>query len=155
MFKMPEKQRIQEIADMIPEWISIFRDDGKGYNSRIAKMGAFAQVYKIASELGVKIPVSSKLDMNVVIDIMEKYDVPDILILKTPIGRFRIFFYECDINPIFDLRENFGEECMNGYVYAISRSEVPSSALFGLKNKGLIGYKNLITKTVKNFKMGG
>ena len=155
MLKMPEKQRIQEIADMIPEWISIFSDGSKGYNARIAQMGALMQVSKIALELGIKMPMTSKFDMNVVIDIMEKYDVPDILVLKTPIGRLRVFFYEGDINPVFDLRENFGDECMNGYVYAISRSEVPSSALFGLKNKGIIGYKNLITKTVKTFKIGG
>ncbi len=134
MFKMPKNNRLDEIADMIPEWISNLKDDGSGYNARIGRMVVKSQMASIAMELGIKLMIPGEINYNLLMKIVEENNIPQFAVVISTIGRYRFSF---DDSPVIDITRRLGDFCIGGRIVIVSDNKITVMEAKRMKASGL------------------
>jgi len=117
MFKMPTKERLQLIMDMVPEMFAVLSQDGEGYNVRISKMGEFMRLKDLCEEVGIKIKLPAEpKSTEYLIDLLKSSNVPDFAFVISSFGRYHIAFAGED-TPVVQLTRDFGIPCVDGKIY--------------------------------------
>lgn len=123
MFKMPTRDRLQLIMDMIPEIIAVLSQTGTGYMVRVSKLGEFMRLKGLASELGVKIIFTDKPnDPEYVAKVIRESKVPAFAVVASSIGRYHAAFADEEC-PAVELTRQFYEPCIDGNVYLVQEHE--------------------------------
>lgn len=143
MIKVPEKERLREIENCIPGWISIFRD-GKGGLGK--KMLATSQLFKLAKEFNITLPLGGSNVMDLIKKLGEKNKIPDFVVLLDEDGKYHISFGDDQENdPIIASTRDFYDVCTNGVLYIYSSVETSRRALKCMRRCAIGSYMELKT----------
>lgn len=139
MFRQPTVERLADIMDMVPEMISVFSNESKGYSSRIAKMGEYSRIGDLAKELGIKLPFSTAFSMELVERLLGKNKIPDFAVVekvRSGYSRFRMTFGDSDTDAVIALTRDFGDLCIQGQIYIYQQAEVSERQIKRMKASG-------------------
>lgn len=144
MFKMPTEERINDIVDMVPEMISVFSNESKGYNARISKFGEMMRLRELSKELGVTahLPVNLK-EISYINAVIKANGIPNFALVKSKSGRFRLSFSKDGETPVVMLTRRFPDECIEGLIYVYSRYKVSNRDIKRMKASGAESYFNM------------